>query len=96
MTSMGDIGRELNEIRDHPQSTHPQSELDRLEARLHEFFAWSHGRPHPEIRSQFAAEFSNEPLHDEVVHAIGEGKGAEVRDRLPVAAADEPPAGSAS
>lgn len=84
MTSMGDIGRELNEIRDHPTPSKPESELDRLEARLKDFFAWANGRPHPEIRSHFAEHFSAAPLHDEVVDALGKGKGEEVRARLPV------------
>ena len=83
MTSMGDIGREINEMRDHPTPANPPSELDRLEARLHDFFAWANGRPHPEIRSKFAEEFNAEPLHDEVVDAIAGGRGADVRDRIP-------------
>jgi hypothetical protein len=84
MTSMGDIGRELGEIRDHPTPAHPHTELERLEARLHDFFAWAKDRPHPEIRDKFASEFSAEPLHDDVVAAIGAGRGPDVRDRVPV------------
>lgn len=84
MTSMGDIGRELNEIRDHPTPSKPQNELDRLEARLKDFFAWAHGRPHAEIRSHFAEHFSDAPLHDHVVEALEKGEGEAVRDQLPV------------
>jgi len=92
MTSMGDIGRELNEIRNHPTPSKPQNELDRLEARLKAFFEWAHGRPHPEIRDKFAEDFSDAPLHDEVVDALKQGKGEEIRDQLPV----EPEPGATS
>jgi hypothetical protein len=89
MSSMGDLGREINERRDHPKAASGNAELAKLEARLQDFFAWARGRAHPEIRDQFAAAFSAEPLHDDVVHAIGEGRGADVRDRLPVAPAPD-------
>lgn len=86
MTSMGDLGREFDELRDHPQPSKPETELDKLEARLDAFFTWAHQRPHPEIRQRFESEFTAEPLHDDVVTAIGEGRGAAVRDRIPVEA----------
>jgi hypothetical protein len=92
MSSMGDLGREINEMREHPKPNPSHTELERLEARLHEFFEWAHGRPHPEIRERFAADFSAEPLHDEVVDALTNGRGADVRTRLPV----EPPGDSGS
>jgi hypothetical protein len=85
MTSMGDLGRELEEIGKHPRPAHPPTELDELEARLKAFFEWAHGRSHGEVRSRFESEFTTEPLHDEVVAAISDGRGREVRHRLPVA-----------
>jgi phytoene/squalene synthetase len=84
MTGMGDLGRELDQIRDNPQPVKPRTELDELEARLAEFFAWAHGRSHPEIRSRFASDFSSEPLHDDAVAAMSDGRAAEVRDQLPI------------
>lgn len=92
MSSMGDLGREINEMRDHPKPAGGNTELDRLEARLHEFFDWARGRPHPEIREKFASDFSDAPLHDHVVDALSQGQGADVRAHLPV----EPPGESAS
>jgi phytoene/squalene synthetase len=88
MSSIGDFGREIDEMRDNPQPIHPETELDRLEARLRAFFVWAHNRPHPEIRARFESEFTAEPLHDEVVTAIGEGRGSEVRHQLNVAPGD--------
>ena len=85
MTSLGDFGREIDEMRDHPQPLHPETELDRLEARLHAFFEWAHTRPHPEIRTRFESEFTAEPLHDDIVTAIGEGRGREIRHQIDVA-----------
>ena len=84
MSSMGDLGREINEMRDHPKPAPSDTELERLEARLHEFFEWAHGRPHPQVREKFASDFSDQPLHDDVVDAITKGRGHEVRAELPV------------
>jgi hypothetical protein len=84
MSSMGDLGREINEMRDHPRPAPAHTELERLEARLRDFFEWAHGRPHPEIREKFARDFSDEPLHDDVVDALTKGRGTEVRAELPV------------
>lgn len=86
---MGDLGRELDQLHGHPMPSHPPTELDALEARLAAFFAWAHGRPHPEIRNRFESDFpSSQALHDDVVTAIGEGRGTEVRGRLDVAVSD--------
>jgi hypothetical protein len=85
MSSIGDFGREMDQMRDNPQPLHPETELDRLEARLHAFFQWAHTRPHPEIRSRFEAEFTAEPLPDEHIAAISEGRGPEIRPQLNVA-----------
>jgi phytoene/squalene synthetase len=93
MTSLGDFGREIDDLRDHPQPIHPETELDRLEARLHAFFDWAQNRPHPEIRSRFESEFTAEPLPDEHVAAISEGRGPEIRPQLNVAPG-EPDTGS--
>jgi hypothetical protein len=95
MSSMGDLGRELNDIRDHPTPSKPQNDLDRLEARLKDFYAWAHGRQHDEIRNHFAENFAEAPLRDDVVDALGKGKGDEVRSELPVTP-DGPAAGSGS
>jgi hypothetical protein len=84
MAGIGDLGREIEQIRDHPQPLKPRTELDELEARLAAFLAWAHGRPHTEIRSRFASDFSSEPLHDDVVTAISDGRGTDVRDQLPL------------
>jgi hypothetical protein len=84
MTGMGDLGRELEQMRDNPQPSKPRTELDDLEARLASFFEWAHGRPHPEIRSRFASEFAPDPLHDHVVAAMSDGRASEVRDQLPI------------
>lgn len=81
---MGDLGREINEMRDHPKAAPANNELEQLEARLHEFFDWARGREHPEIREKFKDAFSAEPLHDDVVDALTSGRGAEVRADLPV------------
>jgi hypothetical protein len=85
MTSMGDLGRELEQLAKHPMPAHPPTELDELEARLKAFFAWAQGRPHGEIRSRFVSEFTPDPLHDDVVAAMSEGRGGDLRHRLPVA-----------
>lgn len=88
MTSMGDFGREIEAMRDHPQPLHPETELDRLEARLRAFFEWAQNRPHPEIRSRFTSEFKSEPPRDAIVAAISEGRGLEVRHELNVTPPD--------
>jgi len=93
MTSMGDFGREFDELRDHPQPLHPETELDRLEARLRAFFEWAQNRPHPEIRSRFETDFKAEPPQDAIVAALSEGRGNEVRDQLNLTPTD-PDAGS--
>jgi phytoene/squalene synthetase len=85
MTSLGDFGREIDDMRDNPQPIHPETELDRLEARLQAFFEWANTRPHPEIRQRFQSEFTAEPLADEHVEAISEGRGSEIRPQLNVA-----------
>jgi len=79
---MGDIGRGLERIATDPQPIDPPTPLDQLEERLADFFDWAHGRPDPEIRDRFATDFGGDALHDDVVAAIGDGRGPEVRDRL--------------
>ena len=83
---MGDLGREVQQVRDDPQPIHPTTELDELEGRLSAFFDWAHGRSHQEIRDRYAADFAADPLDDDIVGVIGEGRGSEVRARLPHAA----------
>ena len=62
---------------------------------MHAFFEWAHTRPHPEIRSRFEAEFTAEPLHDEHVAAISEGRGSEIRPQLNVAPGEPGPGSDA-
>jgi phytoene/squalene synthetase len=82
MSSIGDIGREFERMKDDPQPAHPATELDQLEQRLDAFLAWGKGRPQAEIRDRFDRDFAASTLDDTTVSAIGDGRSADVRPAL--------------
>jgi hypothetical protein len=84
MSSMGDLGRQVEQIRDDPKPANPPDELSDLEQRLDEYFTWAHGRSEQEIRSRFESDFAKGPLAEDMVAGLREGRGREFRTRLPL------------
>jgi hypothetical protein len=82
MSSMGDLGRQFERMKDDPQPLHPPTPLDDLEKRLEAFLEWGRGRPDREISDRFRAEFGVTDLPDEYVDAINDGRGRDHRDAL--------------
>src|SRR3954468_20327672 len=70
MSSMGDLGRQFERIREHPQPAHTETALDDLETRLESFFEWGRGRPGREINDGFRSQFGASGLSDEYLEAI--------------------------
>jgi phytoene/squalene synthetase len=82
MSSIGDIGREFERMKDDPQPARPPTELDQLEQRLDAFLVWGKGRPQAEIRDRFDRDFAAATLDESTVSAIGDGRSTDVRAAL--------------
>ncbi len=82
MSSIGDLGREFERMKDDPMPARPPTELDRLEQRINAFLEWANGRPDAEIRDRFGQDFAGPALDDKTISTISRGNAADVRSTV--------------